>query len=233
MNIVICEDKIHFATHLKNIIKQYLEQKNFYATILMYSSGEEFLCSGIIPDIILMDIKLSGKNGMDTMKMLRESGCSSPVIFITAYPEYVFQAFDVDAIQYLEKPINQSKLFSALDKAWNRVVSDNGKTIVLTKKAIVSKVRIKDIIYCEVFNHQTIIHTLSDKYSYSGTLDSLEPKLDNRFFRCHRSYLVNLDYVVDKEPGVALMIEGSKVFISRRKQQEFTMRLLESCRRWE
>lgn len=233
MNIVICEDEIHFATHLNDIVQQYLKQKHFYATILMYSSGEEFLYSGGTPDIILMDIKLSGKNGMDTMKWLREAGCSSQVIFITAYPEYVFQAFDVDAIQYLEKPINQPKLFSALDKAWNRAVADNGKAIILTKKAIVSKVRIKDIIYCEVFNHQTIIHTLSDQYSYSGTLDSLEPELDNHFFRCHRSYLVNLDYVVDKEPGVAVMVGGSKVFISRRKQQEFTMRLLESCRRWE
>lgn len=233
MNIVICEDEIHFATHLKDIVQQYLRQEHFYATILMYSSGEEFLCSGSTPDIILMDIKLSGQNGMDTMKRLRKAGCNSQVIFITAYTEYVFQAFDVDAIQYLEKPINQPKLFSALDKAWNRVISDNGKVIALTKRAIVSKVRIKDIIYCEVFNHQTIIHTLADEYSYSGTLDSLEPKLDNHFFRCHRSYLVNLDYVVDKEPGVAVLVEGSKVFISRRKQQEFTMRLLESCRRWE
>lgn len=233
MNIVICEDEIHFATRLTDMVQQYLKQKQFYANILMYSSGEEFLCSGSTPDIILMDIKLSGKNGMDTMKRLREVGCNSPVIFITAYSEYVFQAFDVDAIHYLEKPINQPKLFSALDKAWSHVISANGKTIALIKKAIVSKVRIKDIIYCEVFNHQTIIHTLSDQYSYSGTLDSLQQELDNQFFRCHRSYLVNLNYVVDKEPGAAVLVDGSKVFISRRKQQEFTIRLLESCRRWE
>lgn len=233
MNIAICEDETHFAAHLQDIVQQYLEQKARKAAILLYSSGEELSCSGIIPDIILMDIQLSGKNGMDTMKRLREAGCNSQVIFITAYPEYVFQAFDVDAIQYLEKPIDQSKLFSALDKAWNRAVSDDEKTMILTKRASVSKVRIKDITYCEVFNHQTIIHTLSDRYSYSGTLDSLEPELDKRFFRCHRSYLVNLDYVVDKEPGIALLVGGSKVFISRRKQQEFTLRLLESCRRWE
>lgn len=233
MNIVICEDEVHFATHLNDIVQRYLQQKELSASILMDSSGEGFLRSGSTPDIILMDIKLSGKNGMDIMRQLRETGCTSPVIFITAYPEYVFQAFDVDAIQYLEKPINQTKLFSALDKAWNRAVSDCEKTILLTNKATISKVRIKDIVYCEVFNHQTILHTMTGQYSYSGTLDSLELKLDNHFFRCHRSYLVNLDYVVDKEPGMAVLIGGSKVFISRRKQQEFTMRLLDSCRRWE
>lgn len=233
MTIVICEDEFHFAAHLQDIVRQYLQQKELSATVLLYSSGEEFLCSNSTPDIILMDIKLSGKNGMDTMKSLRAAGCRSQVIFITAYPEYVFQAFDVDAIQYLEKPINQTKLFSALDKAWSRAMSDQGKTILLTSRATVSRVRIKDIVYCEVFNHQTILYTMTGRYSYSGTLDSLEPKLDNRFFRCHRSYLVNLDYVVDKEPGVAVLVGGSKVFISRRKQQEFTMRLLESCRRGE
>ena len=231
MTVVICEDEPHFASHLRDLVRQYVQQKDWDAAILLYASGEEFLCSGITPDMILMDIKLPGQNGMDIMKRLRESGCSSQVIFITAYPEYVFQAFDLDAIHYLEKPLDQQKLFSAMDKAWKRAVSDIGKTILLTNRAIVSRVRIKDIVYCEVFNHQTIIHTMTGQYNYSGTLDSLEQELDDHFFRCHRSYLVNLGYIVDKEPGIAVLAEGSKVFISRRKQQEFTVRLLASCRR--
>lgn len=230
MTVVICEDEIYFATRLKDIVNEYLQQKDLYATILLYASGEDFLCSGITPDIILMDIKLPGKNGMDIMERLREAGCNSQVIFITAYQEYVFQAFDMDAIHYLEKPLNQHKFFCAMDKAWKRAACDSGKTIMLTNRAIISRVRIKDIVYCEVFNHQVVIHTMTTQYNYSGTLDSLEPKLDNHFFRCHRSYIINLGYVVDKEPGIAVLAGGNKVLISRRKQQEFTMRLLESCR---
>lgn len=231
MTVAICEDEIQFATVLKDMVNQYLQQKNLYAAVLLYASGEDFLCAGITPDIILMDIKLPGKNGMDTMRRLRAAGCSSQVIFITAYQEYVFQAFDLDAIHYLEKPLDPHKLFSALDKAWSRAVSDGGKAMMLTSRAAVSRVRIKDIVYCEVFNHQTVIHTMTDQYSYSGTLDSLEQELDNRFFRCHRSYLVNLDYIVTMEPGAAVLAEGSKIFISRRKQQAFTVRLLNSCRK--
>lgn len=231
MTVVICEDEIHFATRLENIVNQYLQQKNLYATILLYENGEDFLYSGIMPDIVLMDIKLPGKNGMDIMKRLRAAGCNSQVIFITAYQEYVFQAFDLDAIHYLEKPIQPQKLFSAMDKACKRAFSDRGKTITLNHKTVISKIRIKDIIYCEVFNHQVVIHTMTDQYNYFGTLDSLEKELDHRFFRCHRSYIVNLDYIVDKEPGIAVLTGGKKGFVSRRKQQEFTIRLLESCRR--
>lgn len=231
MIIVICEDEMYFATHLKNIINQYLRQREYNAAIFLFDNGEDLLCSGISPDLILMDIKLHNSNGMKIMGRLRENGCNSQVIFITAYQEYVFQAFDLDAIHYLKKPLDQQKLFSALDKAWKRVISDNAKTIVLNHRATISKVRIKDIVYCEVFNHRIIIHTLTDQYHYFGTLDALEKELDDHFFRCHRSYIVNLDYIVDKKPGIAVLVGGSKVFVSRRKEQEFTMRLLESCRR--
>ena len=231
MTLVICEDVIHFAAHLNDIVTKYLQQKGLHAAISLYASGEDFLRSGITPDIILMDIKLPGQSGMDIMERLREAGCNSQVIFITAYQEYVFQAFDLDAIHYLEKPLNQSKFFSAMDKAWKRAVSDCGKALTINNRATVSRVRTKDIVYCEVFNHQTVIHTMTDEYHYFGTLDSLERELDHHFFRCHRSYLVNLDYVVDKEPGIAVLADGARVFISRRKQQEFTAKLLASFRR--
>ncbi len=230
MTIAICEDEVYFATHLHHMLQQYLQEKKLHATIFIYSSGEALLCFGVTPDIILMDIKLSGKNGMDIIKQLRELGYYGQVIFIMAYSNYVFQAFDVDAVQYLEKPLNQVQFYSAMNKAYQRAVSDNEKTILLTNQSIVSKVRIRDIIYCEVFDHQTIIHTLTNQYHYSGPLDALEQELDHHFFRCHRSYLVNLDYVVKKDSTMTVLVGGDKVFISRRKQQEFMVRLLESCR---
>ena len=235
--IVICEDEMYFASQLKDIINQYLHQKQYNATILFYANGEDLLYSGISPDIILMDIKLPGKNGMNIMnimKRLQENGYNSQVIFITAYQEYVFEAFDIDAIHYLEKPLNQQKFFAAMEKAWKRAVSDNAKTILLNNRAVITKVRLKDIVYCEVFNHQVnhqvIIHTMTEQHQYFGTLDTLEKELDNHFFRCHRSYIVNLDYIVDKKPGIAVLADGRQVFVSRRKQREFAMRILESCK---
>lgn len=233
MTVVICEDESYFAARLQELVNQYLQQNGRCAAVWTCDSGEALLRSGQMPDVLLMDIRLSGENGMETMRRLRAAGCDSPVIFITAYPEYVFQAFDVDAVQYLIKPLERQKFFAAMDKAWNRAASDGGPTILLTNGAAVTKVRIKDIVYCEVFDHQTMLHTMTHPYRYAGTLDSLEQRLDRRFFRCHRSYLVNLDYVVGKEPGRALLADGGRVYVARRKQQEFTMRLLEWCRKGE
>ena len=63
MTIVICEDEFHFAARLQDIVRQYLHQKELSATVLLYSSGEEFLCSNSTPDIILMDISSLEKTG--------------------------------------------------------------------------------------------------------------------------------------------------------------------------
>ena len=63
-------------------------------------------------------------------------------------------------------------------------------------------------------------------YDYLGTLDTLENMLDERFFRCHRSYVVNMNCVAGQEKGVANLTNGEKIFISRRKQTDFMQRLL-------
>lgn len=233
MTVVICEDESYFAARLRELVNEYLRENGLCAAVLSYDSGEALLRSGQMPDVLLMDIRLSGENGMDTMRRLRAAGCDSPVIFITAYPEYVFQAFEVDAVQYLVKPLDRQKFFAAMNKAWKRAASDGGPTILLTNGAAATRVWVNDIVYCEVFDHQTILHTMTHPYRHAGTLDSLEQMLDCRFFRCHRSYLVNLDYVVGKEPGMALLADGGRVYVARRKQQEFTMRLLEWCRKGE
>ena len=80
-------------------------------------------------------------------------------------------------------------------------------------------------------NHQITVHTLTEQFQFFGTLDSIQDKLDDRFFRSHRSYLVNMDHVVDKQSGFAIVTGGDKVLIARRKQQEFTQHLLEICRK--
>jgi len=230
MTISICDDETYFTSKLRQLLDEYCNIKGICLSVLTFSNGEEFFLSGQVSDIILMDIKLPGTDGMETIQRLRNLGNDSQVIFITAYQEYVFQAFDVDAVHYILKPVTAKKLFPALDKAVNRA-SGNEKMLLITNGTSASRIPIKDIIYCEALNHQITVHTLTDQYQFFGTLDALQDKLDDRFFRSHRSYLVNMDHVTYKETGFAIMSGGDKILIARRKQQEFTKQLLEVCRK--
>lgn len=230
LTIGICEDESWFADDLKRKIKQYLEKRGFAGLVRTFVRGEELLSNFQDLDIILMDIKLPGRDGMETAGRMRDFGCRSQIVFVTSYQDYVFQAFDMDAVHYLLKPVDSRKLDQVLDKAVGRVAQEQGKTLLAEKEGVTVRISFREITYGEVFDHQVFLHTMAEKYKISGTLDSLEKRLDRRFFRCHRSYLVNMDHVTDKGEDYAVMRGGGRVLISRRRQREFTRRLLEVCR---
>lgn len=231
ITVSICEDEAYFMDKLCKLLDKYCNSREIHASISSFSNGEELLASNRMADIILMDIKLPTGNGMEIIRHLRNLGSESQVIFITAFQKYVFQAFDLDAVHYILKPVSEEKLFSALDKAIKRIASNSEKTLLITNGTSASRVPLKDILYCEAMNHQITVHTLTEQIQFFGTLDAVQEKLDNRFFRCHRSYIVNMNHVIDKQLGLAIMEGGDHILIARRKQQEFTQRLLEVCRK--
>lgn len=231
--IGICEDDPWFADDLRKKTEEYLNERGIPGLVCVFARGEELMKAFSELNVVLMDIKLPGQSGMKIAGSLRDLGSEIQIIFVTSYQEYVFQAFDMDAVHYLLKPVNREKLYGALDKALRRAACEQGKTLLADRGEATVRIHFREIIYGEVFGHRVFIHTFTDKCSFSGTLNVLEEKLDGRFFRCHRSYLVNMDYVTDKGEGFAVLRGGDRVLISRRKQSEFTRRLLEACRRGE
>ncbi len=230
VTIAICEDEPRFAEELREKTDRYLTERGLEGRVRIFEDGERLLNFRQNMDVVLMDIRLPGRNGMKVAEELRAGGSLCEIIFITSFREYVFQAFDMDAVHYLIKPVSNEKFCSAMDRAVKRAVRGREKTLLVTEGDRTVRLFLREIIYCEVFDHRLFVHTMSRQYQMSGTLDSLEEKLDDRFFRCHRSYLVNMEFVVDKAGGEAVVEGGGRVLISRRKQQEFTKRLLQVCR---
>lgn len=103
----ICEDETYFASRLREMLLSYFQERLLEAEICLFASGEELICSGRRPDVVLMDIKLPGRNGLEIVERLQRAGADSPVIFITAYKEYVFRAFDLEAAHYILKPVRK------------------------------------------------------------------------------------------------------------------------------
>lgn len=221
--IAICEDETYLLEELRKKAETYLKTRHYPAQIRTFTSGEDLLKEQRPFDLILLDLMLPGINGLETAKRLSSK---SRIIFITSYREYAVDAFEVEAVHYLLKPVTDERLYQAMDRALNRSKQEDDRTLALIKSGSTHILPIRDILYCEVFDHRVCIHTAQGNYEYSGTLDMLEGKLDGRFFRCHRSYLINMSHVVGQEKGTALVSNGNRVLISRRKQAEFMQRLL-------
>lgn len=221
--VAICEDERYILEELRRKVEKYINRKSLDASIKTFMSGEELLKAKKEFDIILLDLMLPG---IDRLEVARQISCRSRIIFVTSYREYAVEAFDANAVHYLVKPVTEERLFLALDRAVNQTEQMDNQSLTLMKSGKTQVIFIRDILYCEVFNHQVRIHTVHGTYDYFGTLDMLETKLDERFFRCHRSFVVNMSCVAGQEKGVAILTNGEKIFISRRKQTDFIQRLL-------
>lgn len=221
--VAICEDERYILEELRRKVEKYINRKSLDASIKTFTSGEELLKAKKKFDIILLDLMLPGIDGLE---VARQISCRSRIIFVTSYREYAVEAFDANAVHYLVKPVTEERLFSALDRAVNQTEQMDNQALTLIKSGKTQVIFIRDILYCEVFNHQVRIHTVHGTYDYFGTLDMLETKLDERFFRCHRSFVVNMSCVAGQEKGVAILTNGERIFISRRKQTDFIQRLL-------
>lgn len=221
--VAICEDERYILEELRRKVEKYINRKSLDASIKTFMSGEELLKAKKKFDIILLDLMLPGIDGLE---VARQISCRSRIIFVTSYREYAVEAFDANAVHYLVKPVTEERLFLALDRAVNQTEQMDNQSLTLMKSGKTQVIFIRDILYCEVFNHQVRIHTVHGTYDYFGTLDMLETKLDERFFRCHRSFVVNMSCVAGQEKGVAILTNGERIFISRRKQTDFIQRLL-------
>ena len=221
--VAICEDEGYILEELRKKVEKYINRKSLDASIKTFTSGEELLKAKKKFDIILLDLMLPGIDGLE---VARQISCRSRIIFVTSYREYAVEAFDANAVHYLVKPVTEERLFLALDRAVNQTEQMDNQALTLIKSGKTQVILIRDILYCEVFNHQVRIHTVHGTYDYFGTLDMLETKLDERFFRCHRSFVVNMNCVAGQEKGVAILINGERIFISRRKQADFMQKLL-------
>ena len=138
MRIAVCDDE----KEIRDMLAEKIEKLYPEADLLLYQSGEELLITDAEPDILLLDIQMSGKNGMETARELRRKNKNTILIFVTALEDFVFQAFDVGAFHYLVKPFGDNKFGEVLGnairefeekKSRNADDSDQGnKTLMVT-----------------------------------------------------------------------------------------------------
>ena len=181
-------------------------------------------------DVLFLDISMPKTSGMQLAEALHKLKNPPAVVFVTAYSEYAVEAFSVDAVDYLMKPVETDRLNHALDKVETRVKPSGGnhgavERIPVEKGGRKVLVPIDQIRYIEAKDDYSCIYTDSDRYLSTISLAKLEQKLvPHGFFRVHRGYIVNLEHVEDVEvisSGILQLglkgIEDKKIPVSRRR----------------
>ena len=218
MDIAVVDDEKAIREHVCALI----EEQQPGSVIEAYATGEELLASGKRFDIVFLDIQMDGMNGIEAARELRERQEDTVLIFITGVKEYVFDALDLYAFQYLLKPIDEGKFAEVLQRAAGEAKKKKEKKCLFIRTRNLTLDQ-SDILYIESRAKKLEIHTTgADKtIEIYAAMDELEGQLGEDFYRCHRAYIVNMAQITEYDNESITLTNGDKVYLAKKKYGEF------------
>lgn len=233
INIAICDDEQVILNSIEKLVTDFFHSQNIEIKIFLFSSGEELLGIGKDIDILFLDIQMKHLNGIETARKIRSKGYKGFLIFITVLKEMVFQSFEVQPFDYLLKPIKYDNFQKTMERLLLSMKSADKENLLIQRGSESSIVSFGEIVFCEIIDRKVYLHLKSaEVIDYYDRIDNLEKKLDNRFFRCHRSYLINLQYLISYKNGFAHMVENHQIPVSRLRSKEFSNVILQYMKEW-
>lgn len=242
LKIGICEDDPTQRKNLERMVKSWGEEKGHKICLFSYENSDAFLwdwSSEMDFDLVLLDIDLGpGENGMELARRIRNRDGRIGILFITGLAEYMSQGYDVRACHFLVKPLEEKKLYEALDKALTETEKKE-VWLLLEEETGAERIPVSRIVYGEAFSHTVVLYLAPEKEGDAPVrrevkmcLGDLEERLPrSEFFRCHRSYLVHLPYLGRIDRMQAFLDWDIAVPVSRGKRAELYHAFLEYYKR--
>lgn len=225
-NIGICDDEYIHRKVIVDYLGMVFSSESY--EVVEFNSGEELLEN--YPeklDILLLDIQMTGINGIKTAKKIRLFDTNVMIIFTTAILDFMQEGYEVRAFRYLLKPINYNDFSKHLIQCKNEVLNnkskyikikeiDEGKTVIIT---------INSILYIEMECRVALIHTDAKVYRTKDSIKRFENELkEHSFYRCHRGYLINLSKVSSIAKN-SIFIRDDEILVSRSKMKDLKIKV--------
>ncbi|MDO5112711.1 MAG: LytTR family DNA-binding domain-containing protein [Clostridia bacterium] len=216
--LAICEDDARLNDGLRESCRAILTELGVEHAISAFFSAEaleEEISSGTPFDVLLLDVMLPGKTGMELAKSLRARGDRVSVIFTTSMEEYLLEGYSVQPIQFLLKPVRRDALADALRT--DLKLNHSASTVILRMGARTVVLGISDIRCVESQNHSVVLYLSGGRRSFPMTLSEAERLLPQaRFCRCHNSFLVNMEHIEEIARGEITLASGERIPVGRK-----------------
>ncbi len=220
--LAIVEDEDSYAAQLVEYIDKYQAESGNYFKVTRFTDGDE-ITNGYKGqfDIILMDIEMKLMDGMTAAEEIRKLDNDVIIMFITNMTNYAIRGYQVDALDYVLKPVSYFAFSQKLGRAISRIKKTPSKIISVDMPSGVKKLEIDNIFYIESEGHNLNFYTTSGEFTIRAKMGDFEEQLSPyNFFRSNKGYLVNLKYVDGVENG-SCIIAGKKLLISRARKNDF------------
>lgn len=232
LSIAVCDDEVMECCKIAGKIREILNELKIPCVIQQFFSGRELIQSSDHFDIIFLDIIMRDLDGMQTAQLFREKAFDKMLIFISSSREYVFEAYDVEAFWYLLKPIDENKLKRVLQKAVLKIQAHSQEFMIISKERQKKKLFLDNICYFEIRGRRIDVHEMNGVFTYYEQISVLENNLRGKgFFRCHKSYLINLKHVDAYNRQEVFLDNGGTIVIAKRRYDEFCREVLAYMRK--
>ena len=215
LRIAICDDMEADRKNILSMLKKYLDLNGHLAKIEQFVSAEAFLSEDTsVYDLVILDIYMAKLTGIQAAKQLVQRNPNVQIIFCSTSNEYAAESYDVSALRYLIKPVQEEKFFSALNSFFH--AHKNIRTLNFKVNRMDEQVYVSDIIWIEADGHRCIIHTREDDIVTRTSLSQLESQLEGAdFVHPIRYALVSMAAVAAIPNEVLELTNGEVIPISR------------------
>lgn len=222
LHIAICDDLQSDRLQIEKLIKCSQLKEDANINIISFENGESlvkyYFHAKPSFDIIFLDIYMNGENGIKAAKQIRKYDLNCKIIFITSSVEHALESFEVYPFNYLIKPITKNLFDSVFEKAIKELNIAKKKSLSVKIGPSIQTIFYKDILFIESDAKILTIHADKNKsFSFNSKLDNIEEQInDNRFIRCHKSFLVNMDYVSSLDNYSFKLIDDTQIAVTQR-----------------
>lgn len=226
IKIAFCDDDMEVLHQMNELLDRYRVEWNEDITYAAFQSPFELLTEiekGIRPDILFLDVVMPGQNGMDVAKEIRQYDTNMKIIFLTSSPEFAVESYSVGAYFYQLKPIWEESFFRLMDAVLAECEKKKKNSLILRSKDGITRIDLQQLEYCEVLGRKLLFHLENGAVLESaGSLDDLAGQLMqyNNFFRPHRSFLVNMEYIQNISSRSIKMVNDAEIPIPHGKCSE-------------
>lgn len=226
IKIAFCDDDMEVLHQMNELLDRYRVERNEDITYAAFQSPFELLTEiekGIRPDILFLDVVMPGQNGMDVAKEIRQYDTNMKIIFLTSSPEFAVESYSVGAYFYQLKPIWEESFFRLMDAVVAECEKKKKNSLILRSKDGITRIDLQQLEYCEVLGRKLLFHLEDGAVLESaGSLDDLAGQLMqySNFFRPHRSFLVNMEYIQNISSRSIKMVNDAEIPIPHGKCSE-------------
>ncbi len=220
MQIAICDDEKKFRDELTEFLVEYKREKRLHIDIFEFKDGDSLISSDIVFDMVFIDYQMPGINGLEAAKKIRLKNCICSIVFVTSYPQFVFDSFEVQPYRFFVKPVDKDKLISAMDSYLKQQHLLN--PIIIIENGEQKTVNSESILYLEGDGKNCIVRTRDRVFKSSKTISRVFELLPRHcFYRIHRSYAVNMYCISSVSGNEVVLINGEKALIGRTHIADF------------